>query len=90
MPSRAALASESPALRKPLAGIDIRFWVGADERPEFLRQTRLACENWQACSDRVSDCYEPQRDHFSIMTDLDDPRSGLSRAVFAQMGVDGP
>ena len=32
---------ESPVLQLPVAGIPVAFWVGAAERPELLRQTRL-------------------------------------------------
>lgn len=71
-------AAESPALRRPLAAIDIRFWVGAGERPEYLRQTRLAAETWQACSDRVGDHYEAQRHHFSVIDALARAHSPLA------------
>ena len=44
----AEASTESPALLQPRAGADITFWVGADERPEFLRQTALMDAAWTA------------------------------------------
>ncbi len=39
--------AESPALQRALDATAITFWVGAAERPELLRQTRLMAEQWQ-------------------------------------------
>ena len=33
--------SESAALQHPVDGVELMCWVGADERPEFLRQNQL-------------------------------------------------
>ena len=71
----AEAAAESPALRAPVDDVDIAIWVGAGERPEFLRQTRLLAERWQRPG--VTDHYEPGRDHFSVVEGLADPASPL-------------
>ncbi len=68
-------AAESPALQEPVDGVDIAIWVGAGERPEFLRQARLLAERWQRPG--VTDHYEPGRDHFSVVEGLADPASPL-------------
>ena len=35
----AEAVAESPALARPLPGLNLTAWVGADERPEFVRQS---------------------------------------------------
>ncbi len=67
--------AESPALQPLVAGVDVAIWVGAGERPEFLRQTRLLAERWQRPG--VSDHYEPGKHHFSVVEGLADPASPL-------------
>jgi len=69
--------SESPALHRALPDIDVTFWVGASERPEFLRQTRLITEKWQRQLASVSDHYAPEQHHFSVIEDLGLPGSPL-------------
>ena len=68
-------AAESPALREPVDDVDIAIWVGAGERPEFLRQTRLLAERWQRPG--VTDHYEPGKHHFSVVEGLANPASPL-------------
>ncbi|GGH34244.1 Alpha/beta hydrolase family protein [Cribrihabitans marinus] len=67
--------AESPALRRPRDGLDVRFWCGACERPELLRQTRLISEAWAA-----PNTFEPDHDHFTIIEGLGDPGSPLTEA----------
>jgi arylformamidase len=38
--------AESPALREPREGVRLTAWVGAAERPEFLRQSALIANVW--------------------------------------------
>lgn len=68
--TEAEAAAESPALQAPPADLSISFWVGAQERPELLRQTRLIAEAWQRRDARVSDHYEPGKNHFSVIEAL--------------------
>lgn len=70
--------AESPALLMPRSGISCLFWVGANERPELVRQTRLIAEAWDA-----SNVYEPGHDHFSVIEALEDPDSPLVTALLA-------
>jgi arylformamidase len=44
--TQADAEGESPALLKPMDGLDITCWVGANERPEFLRQSQLLSNIW--------------------------------------------
>ena len=71
---------ESPALVLP-AEVPVTFWVGADERPEFLRQTRLIAEAWSLKGADVSAIYEPGMNHFTVINGLDDPQSALVAEV---------
>ena len=67
---------ESPALRRPLADARLTCWVGADERPEFLRQSRLMAMIWDGLA-RTRLVEEAGRNHFSILTGLTRPDSPL-------------
>lgn len=68
--------AESPALLSPPKA-KMTFWVGAAERPEFLRQCRLAGEAWPA----AREVYEPGLHHFNIIDSLRDPDGALTREV---------
>lgn len=77
-------ARESPALLTPLKGIPVSAWVGARERPEFLRQTRLLTEAWgrfglgagQTGIDALG-CFEDGENHFTVIAGLSWPDSDL-------------
>ncbi len=66
---------ESPALNRRAVDVPVTFWVGTEERPEFLRQTRLACEAW--ANGNVAARYVAGRNHFSVIDDLARPKSEL-------------
>ncbi|MEQ1953365.1 alpha/beta hydrolase [Mesorhizobium sp. CN2-181] len=72
---------ESPALLSPLDGIDITFWVGADERPEFVRQTRLMRDAWSGVAPEI--VVEPAKHHFSVIEGLTDRNHALVRSLLA-------
>ncbi|WP_164659641.1 alpha/beta hydrolase [Tropicibacter sp. Alg240-R139] len=64
--------AQSPALLPKRAGLDVTAWVGALERPELVRQARTLSENWQ-----VSNVFEPDQDHFSVVEAIGQPGSPL-------------
>jgi acetyl esterase/lipase len=68
----AEVAAESPVRLRPVEGIATHFWVGALERPEFLRQTAMMGEAWGA-----ETTVEPGRHHFDIVDGLGDPHHPL-------------
>lgn len=68
--------SESAALSSPLPHVRITAWVGACERPEFLRQSALLAESWGA--NLVAD---PEKHHFNVIDGLKDPGHALCLAV---------
>ncbi|GGB53882.1 esterase [Roseibium aquae] len=72
---------ESAALQDPAGGIDTVCWVGAQERPEFLRQTRLLEECWKRKGAHVRAVYEEDRHHFNVIDGLADPGSALTNAL---------
>ena len=74
-------AAESAALLAPRMDLDTLFWVGAAERPEFLRQTRLIAEVWGEAGAPVRDHYDPGHNHFSVVGELARPESDLVQAL---------
>ncbi len=77
---RAEALAESPAHLPPALTCPVTAWVGAQERPEFLRQTRMLEERWAASGAEIEAVYERGHNHFSIVTALGDPESPLLRA----------
>ncbi len=70
---------ESPALQQPLelADLQISCWVGADERPEFLRQNALLPMIWQGLNCHIRAEIVAERHHFNILSLVQDPHSEL-------------
>ncbi|BAI75504.1 hypothetical protein AZL_c02110 (plasmid) [Azospirillum sp. B510] len=73
----AEAVAESPALLKPQPGTRITCWVGADERPEFVRQTELLANIWLGLGAATASRLADGRHHFDVIDDLADPDSGL-------------
>lgn len=71
--------AESPALSRPRPGLSITAWVGALERPEFLRQSALLAEAWRAAL-----VVDPRRHHFDVIDGLTDPDHALIRALIPE------
>lgn len=69
--------AESPALLEPWPGARVTAWVGADERPEFLRQNALLANIWTGLGAETASVEEPERHHFSIVEGLTDPHHPL-------------
>ncbi len=83
--------AESPAAQAPRAGVPLVAWVGAQERPEFLRQTRLIEEAWGRRGAEVSAVYDPGRNHFTVIEPLTRPDSALTAAILSgAAGLAGP
>ena len=73
-------AQESAALHAPLANIPVTCWVGALERPEFLRQNDLLANVWTGFGIDIRAHREAGRHHFDVVADLVDVDSGLVSA----------
>lgn len=73
--------AESPVLHQPGLTVPMTLWVGAEERPEFLRQTRMMCERWAMQFNGIRAHYEPGKNHFSVIDELSRSDSPLTRTV---------
>lgn len=74
--------AESPVFASVHAtAVPTTLWVGASERPEFLRQTRLLCETWQAQMPAIRAWFEADRNHFSVIEGLSHAGSALTRSL---------
>jgi hypothetical protein len=69
----AEAASESAFLAQPVQGARLTCWVGADERPEFVRQSRIMGTAWPG-TQVVEDA---GHHHFSVIAGLADPGSAI-------------
>ena len=77
----ASLATqESPALQNPLDQSHLVAWVGALERPEFLRQSALIAEAWGMKGAKTALVADPDRHHFNVIDGLKDPAHPLCQA----------
>ncbi len=84
MLDRAQAADESPALLEPRAGVPLTCWVGAAERPEFLRQNALLANIWTGFGVKARVVEEPDRHHFNVIDGLAEPDSPLTGALLAR------
>jgi len=59
--------------------------AGADETPEFLRQSQILWDRWPANrpAGMNGPLFVPARDHFSVVADYADPASELTRRTMA-------
>lgn len=73
--------TESPVHLEPCGAFPVTFWVGAQERPEFLRQTRMITECWVAKSADIQDVYESGLHHFNVIQSLQDQQGSLTKAI---------
>ncbi len=77
-PARLARGSDAP----------LNLFVGAEEGPEYLRQSEVLAQHWAAPPDPPQLHVPVGENHFSIVTQLDEPDSAVATAVAAQMGLD--
>lgn len=73
--------AHSPALLQPALAVPVTAWVGADERPEFVRQNRILYEIWRGFQTPMTMVEEAGKHHFDVIDGLADPSHGLCRAV---------
>ncbi len=76
----------SPSMQQPLHNCHFTAWVGRDERPEFIRQSKLLVQPWQGSCASVECVVQPGRHHFTIIDDLADVNSHLMKTVLGQTG----
>jgi alpha-beta hydrolase superfamily lysophospholipase len=73
--------TESPALLAPRPRQRVVAWVGADERPEFIRQSGILEMMWRGFDARIALVEEPRRHHFNVIDGLVDPGHVLTKAL---------
>ena len=78
---RSDAVSESPALLMPREGLNITCWVGADERPEFVRQNDLLANIWSGFPVNISCVEAAGKNHFTVINDLEIPNSPLTEVL---------
>jgi arylformamidase len=74
-------AAESPALGVPATDAPLICWVGADERPEFIRQSELLANIWTGLGIETSVQLAAGQHHFNVIDGLADPASPLCSAL---------
>ncbi|MDX8347178.1 alpha/beta hydrolase [Cognatiyoonia sp. IB215446] len=67
--------AESP-VHLPPPSVDVTVWVGADERPAFLKQSKALSDAW-GCAHEVV----PGQHHFNVVEDLADPGTALTQTI---------
>ena len=80
----AEAAAESPALLRPREDVPLTCWVGAAERPEFVRQNALLANIWTGCGVETQCVEEPERHHFDVVEGLTLPDSPLMGAILGK------
>lgn len=76
--SEAEVLRESPVHLAPVTTVPITFWVGAHERPEFLRQNRMITERWALKGAPVQSVYAEAAHHFNVLDSLRDADGALT------------
>ncbi|MEM6660745.1 MAG: alpha/beta hydrolase [Pseudomonadota bacterium] len=72
--------AESPCLLIPREGTDLVCWVGADERPEFIRQNALLANVWTGFDTITLAVEDPGKHHFDVIDGLADAESPIMQA----------
>lgn len=72
---------QSPILQDPPTGLDLTCWVGADELPSFRQQNRLLADIWGGLGARTEAIEAEGKHHFSVVEDLADPKSDLTKVL---------
>ena len=84
--------TESPTLLMPLPSvrggqIAVSLWVGAEERPEFRRQTDLLALSWGGLGVPVAVEHEKGRHHFNVIDELENPDGNLIGVILKNRNV---
>ena len=85
--SEAEAARNSPVLLKPGGPGPLLLTLGGKEGPEYLRQSEDLAAAWRQAGLDVTVKVLEGQDHFSIVAQLADGESELSRMILQQMGL---
>ena len=75
----------SPVRLKPNSRVPLVLALGADEGPEYHRQTNALAAAWRAHGTPISIIDAAAHDHFSIICELEQPGTALARAIRKQI-----
>jgi arylformamidase len=73
--------AESVALKQPQGDAELMCWVGANERPEFIRQSALLANIWTGFGLKTSFHQAQGQHHFNVIDGLCESQSPLARAL---------
>ncbi len=82
-----AARRNSPVHLKPTGRVPLILAVGADEGPEYHRQTNDLAAAWRAHGTPIDIVDAAGLNHFTIVAELERPNSALARAIRKQMGL---
>lgn len=71
---------QSAVLSMPRDGVKVTTWVGGDERPEFLRQSRILADIWGGLGVDTALKVQEGLHHFNVIEALADPNSEISQS----------
>lgn len=77
----------SPVHLKPTARVPLSLVVGAEEGPEYHRQTDDLAAAWRNYGVPIEVTDATGHDHFSIISELERPDTPLARAIRKQIGL---
>jgi len=75
--SEADAIAESPLLHKDVLPVPVVAFVGGNERPVFVEQSRWLARDWPNARLHI----DPGKHHFDVIDGLQDPQSTLTRAL---------
>ena len=70
-------AAESVILHKDALPVPVVAWVGAEERPAFIEQSKWLAQAWK----NAEVVLDPTKHHFNVIDSLADPDSPLVKAL---------
>ena len=73
---------ESPLFHAPHPDVAVHVWVGAEERPVFIQQSRLIFEAWAGVPRETRLTVEAGRHHMDVIDGLTDASHPLGEALF--------
>ena len=63
------------------SGARFEAWVGGEESPEFLRQSKSLVASWCGTDVKAKYVEREHTNHFTVIDDLGDPASEMTRAL---------
>lgn len=79
--SSSEAVKESPILKRPKLRLPTSIWVGAEERPEFIRQSKAFEAVWLGLGARMTLAEDEGTHHFSALEGMIDPASPLMASI---------